>query len=293
MLRKLIHSYARMIFRTLEVLFPPLAKNLAVYLFFTPAKFKGQQNNKWLESAETAKVPFPQENDENYYFIKYEWGQGPAVLLIHGWAGSASQLSIIAKQLVEAGYKVFSFDALAHGRSAGKQTNMLEFYKIIKHLQTEYGEFEAIAGHSLGGMAAIYAVKHQVKAKKIITIGAPSSMNFILDMFLIQSNFSSRIRNTLIAEIKNRTGIIADEITPKSLVSEFEIDGLIIHDKNDKEIPPAESMAIAEHWPAAELFLTEGLGHKRILAGKLVTKKIIDFIKQKEIAAAEKIMEQY
>jgi len=293
MLRKLIHSYAKMIFRTLEVLFPPLAKKLAVYLFFTPAKFKGNQNNKWMESAKIEKVSFPQKNNGNSYFVKYEWGRGPVVLLIHGWAGFASQLSIIAKQLVEAGYKVISFDALAHGRSTGRQTNMLEFYKIVKHLQNEYGGFEAIAGHSLGGMAAIYSVKHQVRAKKIITIGAPSSMDFILDMFLMQSNFSRKFRKALIDEIKSRTGIVSDDITPESLVSEFNIAGLIIHDKDDKEIPSEESMAIAEHWPAAKLFLSEGLGHKRILADKIIIDEIVDFIKEKEIVETVKIMEQY
>lgn len=44
------------------------------------------------------------------------WGEGPAVLLLHGWAGRPTQFAHLIEQLVGAGYSVYALDAPAHGR---------------------------------------------------------------------------------------------------------------------------------------------------------------------------------
>ncbi|MDT1028360.1 alpha/beta hydrolase, partial [Pseudomonas paraeruginosa] len=50
----------------------------------------------------------------------WRWGEGPAVLLLHGWGGRPTQFAHLSEQLVGAGYCVFALDAPAHGRSPGR-----------------------------------------------------------------------------------------------------------------------------------------------------------------------------
>lgn len=55
------------------------------------------------------------------------WGEGPAVLLLHGWAGRPTQFAHLIEQLVGAGYSVYALDAPAHGRSPGREANVVLF----------------------------------------------------------------------------------------------------------------------------------------------------------------------
>ena len=51
------------------------------------------------------------------------WGEGPAVLLLHGWAGRPTQFAHLIEQLVGAGYSVYALDAPAMAaRRAGRRT---------------------------------------------------------------------------------------------------------------------------------------------------------------------------
>src|SRR5262245_16797575 len=47
-----------------------------------------------------------------------DWGSGPAVVLSHGWPFNADSWDYHATKLVEAGYRVVSFDRRGFGRSS-------------------------------------------------------------------------------------------------------------------------------------------------------------------------------
>ncbi len=49
----------------------------------------------------------------------WSFGTGKVVALMHGWGGHAGQLVPMIDPLVKAGFRVVTFDALAHGSSAG------------------------------------------------------------------------------------------------------------------------------------------------------------------------------
>jgi pimeloyl-ACP methyl ester carboxylesterase len=53
---------------------------------------------------------------------------------------------------------------------------------------------------------------------------------------------------------------------------------LVVHDRDDKEVPVRVGQGIAEAWPNAELVLTEGLGHQRILHDEDATNFAVRFI---------------
>jgi pimeloyl-ACP methyl ester carboxylesterase len=55
------------------------------------------------------------------------------------------------------------------------------------------------------------------------------------------------------------------------------VPALIIHDRDDADVPLKDGQAIAQA-ANAELVITEGLGHRRILRDKDVIRRTIDFI---------------
>jgi len=88
-----------------------------------------------------------------------KWGQGPAVLLMHGWEGRPTQFASLITALVEAGYSVIALDGPAHGRSPGREAHVLLFARAMLEAAAELPPLHAVVGHSMGGASAMLAVQ--------------------------------------------------------------------------------------------------------------------------------------
>ncbi len=62
------------------------------------------------------------------------------------------------------------------------------------------------------------------------------------------------------------------------------IEGLVVHDRADREVPFEHGLELSRNWPGAELFTIEGLGHRRILKAPEVIAKVVDAITETERA---------
>jgi pimeloyl-ACP methyl ester carboxylesterase len=63
---------------------------------------------------------------------------------------------------------------------------------------------------------------------------------------------------------------------------EIAIPVLVIHDKNDIEVPVTAGIHIHKHLKSGTLFLTEDLGHRKILGNAVVIEKVVRFIQGKD-----------
>ena len=268
-------EYIPKTFSLLEKFSPRLAAKLALKLFLRPFRFPVPNREK--EAVESAKIF--NIRVENHEVSIYEWGEGPAIWVLHGWSGRATQLSAIIKELVKTGYKVYGIDAPGHGRSSGKRSNVLLFESALQELNKLKGPPIAYIGHSLGGAVGFLAYKNGIKIKKLVSIGAPSLADEIMKEFLLKVG----LKNTSFKHLER-----AFEKKFKEPFSSFtllkwiqpppEIPVLIIHDKDDRDAPYHHAEILKEKLPKAELFVTKGLGHNRILRDNEVIKKVINFI---------------
>jgi pimeloyl-ACP methyl ester carboxylesterase len=283
MFQKVLLRIFQITFKLTETLFPSLAGKWTVRLFFAPRKFT---RPKWetdlLKDARKRKIQFKSNyklgRHEDYY-IRYDWdNSGPAVLLVHGWEGRGSQMGHFVKPLLDAGYHVITFDAIAHGDSPGKRTNMLEFAQIIKDIDKEVGGFHAIIGHSLGGTAAGYAVTEGVRTNNLITICSPTTINFIFEAFAQQIHASQKTIHHLAQFLENFTGKKSEDLSFTNFAAKLDTTGYIIHDKHDKEIPYGQALTLHKNWNESQLILTERSGHRRILRDEKIISKIINHI---------------
>ncbi|MFB7891695.1 alpha/beta fold hydrolase [Microbacterium sp. NPDC056044] len=214
----------------------------------------------------------------------YEWGRGPrTVVLSHGWNGRASQFSVLVRELVAEEYRVVSFDAPAHGASGGRRTYLVDWLDVFAALQERHGSFDAMVGHSFGGLATLVGVAGGVDAARVVTIAAPADADLLLSQFQAMLGYP----DTVAARMRElfATRYFPGQPDPFAWLSGVRrplppgIPLLVAHDHGDRVVPFGESGRIVDANPGAKLLATKGLGHNRILVDDVVLDAVLDHVR--------------
>ncbi|GLB51639.1 alpha/beta hydrolase [Neptunitalea chrysea] len=255
-----------------------LAAFYAGNLFMTPIKYKLPKREHHMDANSiqtTIEIPSLEKK-----ITLYTYGDSnKKILLSHGWCGRGTQLYKIADALLKEGYSTVSFDAPAHGKSPGKQTNMKEFIEVILELEKQLGPFEAAIGHSLGGMALLNAYKQPKSIKKIITIGSGNVIDDIIKDFIKQMQMKPVVGKLMKKRIETKINETMNDFSSYIAAKEISIPVLVIHDENDVDVPVTAAYQIEEHLTNGTLYITKELGHRKILGDNKVIEKIVSYIK--------------
>ena len=254
-----------------------LVSKLASKIFTSPIKHKIPKREFEMErKTKQETVLIPKINKE---IVVYHYGDSPKkVLLVHGWSGRGTQLVKFAEELIASGYSTVSFDAPAHGKSAGKTTLMPEFIASILEIEKLYGPFEYAIGHSLGGISLLNSIREGLKIKKLIVIGSADRIKDIFDEFVKKLELKPIISEKMIDGFEKQYNVSMDNYSAHIAAKEVQIPTLVIHDENDYEVPVFCGKNIHKHLPNGELFITKKLGHRKILGDKEVINKTMSFI---------------
>ncbi|WDF57518.1 alpha/beta hydrolase [Flavobacterium sp. KACC 22758] len=255
-----------------------LATKFAARIFTTPIKHKVPKREFEMDRKSIQKnVHVPAINKS---VVTYHYGQSERkVLLVHGWSGRGTQLFKIADELLANGYSTISFDAPAHGKSQGKTTIMSEFIASILEIEKQFGPFEFAIGHSLGGMSVLNAVKDGLKVNKAVIIGSGDIVQDILDEFIFKLKLNNEYSSRLRIFFEDLYKLKMDDFSAYRAAQKIKIPVLVIHDNDDPEVSVKAGIHIYENLENGSLFLTDGLGHRKILGNQIVIKKILEFIK--------------
>jgi len=209
-------------------------------------------------------------------------GTGPRVLLVHGWSGRASQMGSFAKPLTDLGFEVIAVDLPGHGASYGNTSSLPESAQAICDIEKFIGPIHTLIGHSFGGAVCLLAHSEGVKIQALVTISAPSKLEWLLALYVDFLNLSDKAKRKLITLLENKYG---KNIWTRCDVEKTKLDlkssGLIIHDYDDKDVPIQHAEVIANA-TSARLLKTSRLGHRRILRNKDVINEIATFIRSRQ-----------
>ena len=257
---------------------PKLVTLFAAKLFTSPIKHKIPKRELEMDAKSTKKlIEIPKINKK---VVLYQYAKSSKkILLVHGWSGRGTQLFKIADELKKEGYSIVSFDAPAHGKSPGKSTIMSDFIETILEIERQFGPFDVAVGHSLGGMSLLNAVKKGLSINHLAIIGSGDIVTDILDDFVAKLELNPIISTQLRLYFEKKYGVEMDSYSGYKSAMDITIPVLVVHDKNDPEVPVSAGINIHKHLKNGELFLTEGLGHRKILGNHLVIEKVIKFIK--------------
>jgi len=278
---KLQLTFIHIYFAIVSRLFPSLAVISAHRLFHYPIKTKKNNPNE---------KPLPKAKKFTISLYKgitlqgYRWGceNHPIVFLVHGWSTTSKSLSHFTDILLKHNYQVVSYDAIRHGNSEGKLSDLANWADSVQAILDYVGEVECIIAHSFGSAAVTVASRLGLNTKKLVFIAPIHNVNAISQRFGRQLGIPSfildKMRTYTWKHNQNsfeKYGKDWEDI----FNSKFHVPTLIFHDKDDKETDIEHAKALYQKWTWATLKETQGLGHRRILYNKDVVKETLAFVK--------------
>lgn len=264
-------------FSVLQKISTALTVKFASLLFKSPIKYKVPKREYLMDQKSKQKLVYIPKIEKQ--IMTYEYGEGSKkILLVHGWSGRGTQLVKIADKIIELGYSTISFDAPAHGKSPGSTTLMPEFIESILELEKTHGPFEHAIGHSLGSMSILNAIKEGLQIKKAVIIGSGDSVNDILLDFVSNLKLKSNIASKIRAHFEKKYQINMESYSAYIAAKSCSIPILVIHDKNDEDVPYTASENIHKNLKNSTLLLTEKFGHRKILGNEKVIETIVHFL---------------
>ncbi|MFC3865199.1 alpha/beta fold hydrolase [Alcaligenes aquatilis] len=215
----------------------------------------------------------------------YLWpGEGPTVLLIHGWSADSTSMLSLVRPLLSSGFQVAAFDAPGHGASKGKYTTMTRFVQAGLQAVASVGNVEFIVGHSLGAIVAVAVAARarqelQTSIRAMVTIAAPPSLADVLEIWSSSKSqqLPRRLRDLIYARLHQDNGVPVSHWDIPALSSDLRIPTLVMHDKSDSLIPFTYAEQL--HKQLGSVFESfSGYGHSRILASTEVKSKAVAFL---------------
>lgn len=277
---------ARAALHAAYVLSEDLGTSFAERLFTSPRRYpRPERERAVLASARSFSIPVtlrsPRCNGQQVEVAAWRWGIGPTVLLVHGWEGRGSQLGALVEPLVTAGMSVVTFDAPAHGDSPGHRLYLTDFADTIADVADAVGPLHATVAHSFGCAGLLLAhARAGLDVARNVMIAPNVVIDELFEMFARKVGLDDADRTLLEHNISVRNGIALESLQLERLVATRDAGLLVLHDRDDSEIPFTQAERLADAWPNARLITTEGLGHRRILREPAVIQEIVQAVRE-------------
>lgn len=283
---------------------PGTAGRWASRFFLTPRKagtLNGHESElmrraqKHLDRGEAFSVRHPGGTLQAYRFQGAEAAPSRGtVILVHGWMGRAAAMAGFVRPLTSEGFDVVCFDLPAHGRSEGRQTNGLICAAALQAVASEAGPVEALVGHSFGGFVIGLAVEGRppmasaLDAKRIALIAAPNAFRDMTARFGREIGLGPRAQAAFENVLAGIGGRGLDEFDGNRIFGAVRRPILVIHSRDDKDVPFAQGAAYRALGSHVTLMPADGLGHRQILYAPSTIRAVRDFVAQRGARPAQK-----
>lgn len=264
----------RFIFPYLEKFAPSLAKAIAVRLFLTPVRSPFKREEREIIRTYT----LSELRVQGRKVIYYTKGEGPTLILLHGWSGRAMQFRKMAAFLVESGFKVVMIDAPGHGLSEGKRSTIFQFAAAFEAVLNKEMNVKAVIAHSLGAAAVSYSASKGTKIPAFIVLGAPVIAQDILQSFSDTINASSLIHDAIRDAAIDIYNERFDDVSMQETFKKVDTPVLSLHGKLDRDVPLTHQAYLIKINPSIDHVIYDDLGHRSILKEAAVFKDIVGWL---------------
>ena len=210
-------------------------------------------------------------------------GDGPLVILVHGWGETAAGLGGFIAPLTEAGYSVVGIDLRGHGDSGGQTTDVVESAAVIREVAEHFGGAHAVIAHSMGANSALWALKDGLDVNAAVLIAPNVDLAYAMETFEVLFGLPPKAIHGLKRSIERKFGTdIWQQIRGDHLARFVTAPGMVFHDPEDPQVPFMGSQRLVRAWDECELIEAPGLGHGAITRDPHVIVRAIGFVESRD-----------
>jgi pimeloyl-ACP methyl ester carboxylesterase len=254
---------------------PGLAVRAGAWLMTRPKRTSSPAlEMEWLLRARRVSVSYAEQR-----LAVLEWGDGPAVLFVHGWCSRGLRFSRMIAPLLEAGFRVVVFDAPAHGRSSGTHINILQWSEAILAVTKQVGPIYGLVAHSIGVTASVLALESGLKPEKVVFVSPLTDIGGAFVHFSAALHIPDKVSQGMIRHFEAIFDRSIDKIDAMRVARQIQTPPLLVfHDKEDPLLSHSRAEDLVKAWQRAELISTSGNGHHSILDDPGVVRTTISFL---------------
>ena len=206
-------------------------------------------------------------------------GDGPTVMLLHGWGGTAADMLPAAAAFARAGHRAVVFDMPGHGRSPGRESSLVQFLRAI----------EAVCGcpRSAGDHRRTFVRRHsrgfwQSRSSRFLFVAQCSSLRrrgppYYVERFSRTIGLPAERAVGMMRRVVERVGRPVESLDALVAARQVDVPALIFHDPADREVPFTFATQMAAALRGSRLVPAPALGHKRILRDAATVAGAVDF----------------
>lgn len=260
-----------------------LGERLAWYLWFHPY---GRAATHYPDSAEPLTLEVL-----GHEVRGFRMGQGPPVILLHGWGGASTDMAPLAAAAARAGYLAVAPDLPGHGSDRNSFTDVFRMAAAVDAVVAEFGRPRAVVAHSFGAVVTFAAFQHGGVDRVVLVAPAMKGERHVEEFRAL-----TRLGDAAYRRFRRRFTAYAGPQLMNVLAGRGEVPGaevLILHDPDDRSTPFEDAADYASGRAGTRLVEVPGTGHKGILRDRLTRDETVAFIEhgvRPAIASADAAM---
>ncbi|MFZ4121800.1 MAG: alpha/beta fold hydrolase [Caulobacterales bacterium] len=206
-------------------------------------------------------------------------GEGPAILFVHGWEDDTSLWGPLLEAALDRGRAVVAFDLPAHGFSQGDVVEIESAATAVASVAQALGPISAVVGHSFGCKAIAFAIAwHGFRPHQVALIGSPTAQRIQFHRMAKMYRIPEDVAHQALAVREARLGFSVDRYDLATLKDAMTMPVLFVHSADDEACAVSDVQAVADVWPAAEMLITDGLGHRLVAQDPDIVAALIAFL---------------
>lgn len=207
-------------------------------------------------------------------------GQGPAVLLVHGWEDDNSLWDPLIEELDRTARPVVALDLPGHGFSPAPMGSILDVARSIAAVAAACGPIDAVVTHSYGAPCTVAAIETTDFApERVVLIGAPVAQRYQMERRAERYEAPPGAVEAMITRLEAATGRSVDWFDLRRAARDMRARALVVHSLDDDVCPFDQVRDVAEFWAGGgELLLADNLGHRDIARDADIIARIAEFV---------------
>jgi len=210
-------------------------------------------------------------------------GEGPLMVVAHGWGGRAAQMLDLALSAARHGYRAVAIDSPGHNTDDKPTSDGFQMAAGLEAVAASFGPPAGVIAHSLGATATVMAFRDR-PPDVAVWLAPHLDIRESLEIFSHRAKLAPWTARSLKRRVER---FIGDSWPALTAGADTDLPGaevLIVHDPADPDTGFELSAALAGRRPKTRLVEAPGAGHNLLLRDPNVIDNVDRFLAEARVA---------